>query len=873
VAVADSYGVSQNDAITVLPPGVLENDTDPEGNPLSAALVAGPANGVLTFSTNGGFVYTPNTGYSGPDSFTYVAQDAYATSAVTTVTLTVTTNHIPPIAVADSYTTDPNESLSPDFSTGVLVNDEDVDNLPLTAQLQTGTSNGTLTFNSDGSFTYTPNANFTGTDSFTYKAFNGSLYSEAATVSISVTDAPPVAASITFTAHGTNTLTVEAPGILENDSEPVDGAVITAVLVAGPHHGTLALDPSGEFTYTANAGFLGTDYFSYRPTDGIVTGGVAQVTISVANQQPVAGDDEYEATENTELIVTSDSGVLDNDFDGDDDALTAILQTGTSNGILALNADGSFTYTPNGGFTGTDTFTYVANDGYTNSLPATVTITVDSGGPVAHVPPPAGAPPKELDLTAVAFGGGSIIASDTVRPLIGGPPQWLDNGNGIINPFIGERSYPYSYVRGSTLFARAVFSTPNRNAFRGGNGRYVSIKLRGRLYNNGVAIPGAQVTPVRSYGLTPNRFGTGATYYADVRANMPFANTVGFLNLKIVWEYSVDNGATWTRCAPPNTPAIAAAGTSWHRIYLTWGIPQAWPLFETEVVYGSVTGAGQVNPGPLLNKIWSNFSGQNAKRADGTPMTYYHDWNVPTIGLVPDLLRLHDGRCGQWALFFIGTLQAQGLAPFTMRPTAVYTVPRFGFAQCRMVNMPFMVAKWNFGFPGVAGPTYPGLVQGTDYSRRLFVDFAFPYENVFFINPFDTFTPYAAAVLPPAPGHWGFNWQIPPQVDYVGGAGLNKGQNNPTPRPLFTDHAIVFYAGKFFDPSYGTVYANAQDMQNQGISGISYATIERDWLLNPFTGAVQLDINGFPVLLNAYPVLHMRATPLWSPPLIYFCIP
>ena len=70
-------------------------------------------------------------------------------------------------------------------------------------------------------------------------------------------------------------------------------------------------------------------------------------------------------------------GVLENDSDVDGDTLTALLDTSTSNGTLAPNADGSFTYTPNADFNGTDSFTYHANNGTADSNVVTVTITVD----------------------------------------------------------------------------------------------------------------------------------------------------------------------------------------------------------------------------------------------------------------------------------------------------------------------------------------------------------------------------------------------------------------------------------------------------------------------------------------------------------------
>ncbi len=89
VALADSYSTNQNAPLVVPPRGVLSNDTDADGDTLTASLVTGPAHGTLTFNADGSFSYTPATGYNGPDSFTYQAADATGSSAVTTVSITV----------------------------------------------------------------------------------------------------------------------------------------------------------------------------------------------------------------------------------------------------------------------------------------------------------------------------------------------------------------------------------------------------------------------------------------------------------------------------------------------------------------------------------------------------------------------------------------------------------------------------------------------------------------------------------------------------------------------------------------------------------------------------------------------------------------
>ncbi|MDH5711725.1 MAG: Ig-like domain-containing protein [Gammaproteobacteria bacterium] len=97
------------------------------------------------------------------------------------------------------------------------------------------------------------------------------------------------------------------------------------------------------------------------------------------NNAPVAANDSYSLAQDTVLNVNA-PGVLANDTDADGDALTAVLVNTTGNGVLTLNANGSFSYTPNTGFSGSDSFTYQANDGAEASIAATVTITVTATG-------------------------------------------------------------------------------------------------------------------------------------------------------------------------------------------------------------------------------------------------------------------------------------------------------------------------------------------------------------------------------------------------------------------------------------------------------------------------------------------------------------
>jgi hypothetical protein len=165
-------------------------------------------------------------------------------------------------------------------------------------------------------------------------------------------------------------LVVAATGVRANDTGGTGTEVVTA-----PANGTVTLNADGSFTYTPNTGFSGADTFQYRLTEGAVLSMVATVTIQVTNGAPVAVDQMFLGNFDQPLVLTA-PGVLSNNTDPNGDPLTAVLGTTVAHGTLVLNADGSFTYTPNAGYSGPDTFTYQASDGDLLSNVATVTITV-----------------------------------------------------------------------------------------------------------------------------------------------------------------------------------------------------------------------------------------------------------------------------------------------------------------------------------------------------------------------------------------------------------------------------------------------------------------------------------------------------------------
>ncbi len=102
VAVDDSYSTVKNTTLNVSAPGVLANDSDPDGDPLSAALGgSNTSNGTLTFFADGAFIYQPDLNFTGTDSFTYTANDGTADSNEATVTITIDAANMMHVASID----------------------------------------------------------------------------------------------------------------------------------------------------------------------------------------------------------------------------------------------------------------------------------------------------------------------------------------------------------------------------------------------------------------------------------------------------------------------------------------------------------------------------------------------------------------------------------------------------------------------------------------------------------------------------------------------------------------------------------------------------------------------------------------------------
>jgi VCBS repeat-containing protein len=235
--------------------------------------------------------YTPDPNFVGEDSFTFTANDGTVDSDMAVVDITVTPVNDAPVAVEDAYNVDEDTVLTVLVADGVLDNDSDVDGDPLTAVLVGDVSNGTLVLDDDGSFVYTPDENYFGSDSFTYKASDGTLESDTVTVTITVNSINDwvIANDDEYETMAGVTLEVAAPGVLTNDVLLDPNETVSLQVLTQPAGGTLTLNTDGSFTYVPNAGFFGVDTFEYQLNSTQVVQGefsdIALVTITVTARQ------------------------------------------------------------------------------------------------------------------------------------------------------------------------------------------------------------------------------------------------------------------------------------------------------------------------------------------------------------------------------------------------------------------------------------------------------------------------------------------------------------------------------------------------------------------------------------------------------------
>jgi hypothetical protein len=315
-------------------------------------------------------VHALHDGVNDPDetvNMTVTSGTGYTAGSPSSATVNVIDTDILPIAFDDFETTSENAPIvvsALDFATSLYG-----DTLTITGVTQG--ANGSVVNNQDGTVTYTPNTGFVGDDSFTYTAEDP--FGNAATGTITITVTQPQAPPTSVWTAANTAVTVDVPNLAFDP----DGETLTTTAVTQGSHGSVVLNGDGTVTYTPNSNYTGDDSFTYTVEDPNGNTATNTITVTVGSTDPVALDDDATTDVNTAVNVA----VLDLASQPAGGSLTTTAVTQGAHGTVTIQADGSVTYTPNTGFSGTDTFTYTVTDANSHTATGTITVTVGTPAP------------------------------------------------------------------------------------------------------------------------------------------------------------------------------------------------------------------------------------------------------------------------------------------------------------------------------------------------------------------------------------------------------------------------------------------------------------------------------------------------------------
>jgi hypothetical protein len=508
------------------------------------AIVGGPGHGVAGVANASAFGYTPANGYTGPDSFTYVATGPGGTSNIATVSITVVTPPPP---------TTSNATASTAYQTATLINLYAAGGGGYDVAVASNPTHGTAVA-SGHDITYTPIAGFFGTDSFTFTSSNSGGVSNVSTVTVTVVGpaAPTAAAKSAAVAYDSNGTAIDLSG-------SVTGTHTILTVTGGPAHGTTSV--SGDFvTYTPATGYYGADSFTYTATGPGGTSSAATVSIGVATPAaPVAGSFALDINYNSSGEAISAGSRVSGVF-------TAVAITaGPSHGSASVSGT-DIAYTPANGYTGPDSITYTATGPGGTSTPATISLTI-------AVPPP----PTATDVTAstayltpvtidlYAAGGGGHPVAVASNPAHG---TAVASGHGVVYTpaanFAGTDSFTFTASNtGGTSNAATITVTVAAPAAPAVAARSVAVSYG----STGTAIDlSSAVTGVHTGLMVASAPAHGATSVSG--DTITYTPTAGFYGADS-FTYTA-NGAGGTSppatvsltVATPPAPTVAAASAS-----------------------------------------------------------------------------------------------------------------------------------------------------------------------------------------------------------------------------------------------------------------------------------------------------------------------
>jgi hypothetical protein len=346
-AFPDSYSVVHDHVLNAA--SVLTNDMNTNPDPLTAVLTSGPSHGSLTFNSDGTFRFTPEAGYVGAD---YLAYKAISDGEFCTTSVTINITNTTPTAMGQSLSVGHDQVLN----INLLANANDADGDTLQANIVSPPTHGVTEISSDGTYNYYSDAGWTGSDSFTFNVTDGIATSSTATINLSVGNTAPTASSANFSVEHDQVVT----GIdLNQYVADAEGDQLTISIVSGPSHGQLTQNEDGTYIYTPTSSYVGLDQFSFKANDGLADSSTGYVYFNVTQYAPTSNNTYSLLHDHTLPNIN----FAQNDMDAMLDPTAVTIVSGPSHGTLVHNADGTYNYTPDAHYYGSDSVTIVANGG------------------------------------------------------------------------------------------------------------------------------------------------------------------------------------------------------------------------------------------------------------------------------------------------------------------------------------------------------------------------------------------------------------------------------------------------------------------------------------------------------------------------------
>ncbi|MEZ9685769.1 tandem-95 repeat protein [Vibrio atlanticus] len=385
VAGSTTYGVDEDNVITISEAQLLANSSDIEGDVSVSDVSYSGADGIFTDNGDGTYSFAPNENFNGNVSLDVTVADEDGATAQTTAGIDVIAVNDAPVSGDLAYSVDEDGSITLSQEQ-LLAQASDVDGDDLTAANLTAGDNATVTANDDGSFTITPDADFNGDIDLSFDLSDGTE-TVVATADLTVNPVNDIAVveNVAYTIEEDGSLTFTDEQLLAGASD-IDGDELSVADVSYTGaEGVFTDNGDGTYTFAPNENFNGDVSLDFSVSDGTETVDAnIDVTVTDVNDAPVAGATSYQMNEDG-TITLSPEQLIANSSDVDGEVSLDSVSYSGADGILVQNEDGSVTFAPNENFNGDINLdvTVIDDDGATAQTTAGIEVIAVNDAPVA----------------------------------------------------------------------------------------------------------------------------------------------------------------------------------------------------------------------------------------------------------------------------------------------------------------------------------------------------------------------------------------------------------------------------------------------------------------------------------------------------------